>query len=61
MMKRNVGKTDKVIRVIAGIAAIGAGYYFKSWWGAIGLVLLLTALINWCPIYTPFKISTHKK
>ncbi|MCB0749816.1 MAG: DUF2892 domain-containing protein, partial [Ignavibacteriae bacterium] len=32
----------------------------NSWWGTIGLVLILTALISWCPAYVPFKLSTIK-
>ncbi len=59
-MNANMGKTDKIIRVLLGIAIIALGIYFKSWWGAIGLIPLLTATIGWCPLYAPFKISTRK-
>ncbi len=59
-MKANVGKADKVIRIILGVAIIGVGIYFKSWWGAIGIVPILTAAISWCPLYTPFGIKTCK-
>jgi len=59
-MKRNVGKTDKVIRIIVGLAIGVAGYYFKSWWGLIGIIPLLTALTNFCPLYVLFKIKTCK-
>lgn len=60
-MKCNVGKTDKVIRIIVGLAIGAAGIYFKSWWGLIGIVPIFTALINWCPLYLPFGIKTCKK
>ena len=50
-MKKNLGGIDKTVRIIAGLGVIGAGLFFQSWWGAIGLVLLLTALIGWCPPY----------
>ncbi len=59
-MNANIGGTDKVVRYIAGIVIILLGLYFKSWWGALGLIPLLTALIGWCPLYVPFKISTRK-
>lgn len=59
-MKANIGGTDKIVRYIVGIVIILLGLYFKSWWGALGLIPLLTALIGWCPLYAPFKISTHK-
>ncbi len=60
-MLANVGKTDKIIRLIAGIAIIAAGVYYQSWWGAVGIVPIATALINWCPAYAPFGISTCAK
>jgi hypothetical protein len=59
-MKCNVGKTDKAIRIIVGAAIILAGVYFKSWWGAVGVIPLITAFIGWCPAYIPFGISTSK-
>jgi len=60
-MKCNVGKTDKIIRLILGAGIIAAGVYFQNWWGAIGAVPILTALIGWCPAYVPFGISTSGK
>ncbi len=57
-MTRNIGTIDRIVRVLLGIAIIAAGVYFKSWWGAIGLVPLFTAAIRWCPAYVPFGIST---
>ena len=57
-MKLNVGNIDRTIRIAAGFIAIGLGVYFESWWGAVGLVPLLTAFIRWCPAYTIFGISS---
>jgi hypothetical protein len=57
-MKKNMGSADRVIRGIIGIAVLGAGYYYKSWFGLIGLIPLSTAFISWCPGYLPFGIST---
>jgi len=57
-MKKNVGKIDRTIRIIIGIAVIAAGIYFKSWWGIIGVVPIFTGLIRFCPLYVPFKIAT---
>ncbi len=59
-MKSNVGGIDKKIRIIAGIGIISTGTYFQSWWGAIGIIPIATALINWCPAYLPFGFSTCK-
>jgi hypothetical protein len=59
-MEKNIGKTDKLIRVVAGLVIIALGFYFKSWWGLIGLVPLLTASISWCPLYIMLGCSTCK-
>lgn len=57
-MKTNVGGFDRTIRFIAGVAILGAGLYFKSWLGLIGLLPLLTAVFRFCPAYLPFGLST---
>jgi hypothetical protein len=60
-MKCNVGKTDRISRVIFGLAIIWAGFYYENWWGGIGILLLATAAIGYCPLYVPFKFSTRRK
>lgn len=57
-MKNNVGKTDQIIRVVAGIVLLGLGLFFGSWWGLVGLVPLLTGLAGRCPAYALFGFST---
>ncbi len=58
MLTANVGSTDRIIRLIAGLAIGGAGIAFSSWWGLIGLVLIATAFLKFCPAYVPLKMST---
>lgn len=60
-MKCNVGNADKIVRIVVGLGIVAAGVWFKSWWGAIGLVPLLTAFMGCCPLYIPFGISSCKK
>jgi len=60
-MQCNVGKTDRTIRIIAGVVIIAAGFFYQSWWGAIGLVPLLTGALGWCPPYNLLGINTNKK
>ena len=60
-MKQNVGQMDRRARAVVGVVGIVLGLYFKSWWGAIGLLPLLTSLIGVCPAYLPFGISTRGK
>lgn len=65
-MKRNMSNLDRIIRVI--LAAIFAYLYFGHIvTGTLGIVLLvvaavfvLTAIVAFCPLYAPFKISTYK-
>lgn len=59
-MQCNVGRSDRLIRIVAGIAIIVAGLLFQSWWGAIGLIPLATGLMRWCPAYQATGINTAK-
>jgi len=58
-MSKNVGKIDRLIRIIIGIIIIAFGIYFKSWWGIIGLIPIVTGIIRFCPLYVPFNITTR--
>ncbi len=60
-MTCNIGKTDRTIRVIAAVVIAVLGFYFKSWWGLLAIIPLLTACFAYCPLYVPLKISTIKK
>jgi hypothetical protein len=64
-MNQNVGSTDRIIRIVLGLILAVAGFFFMSGslgiiLGIIGLVLLVTGALSWCPLYIPFKISTRK-
>lgn len=59
-MEKNVGSVDRIVRITIGIAIIVAGLYYNSWWGLIGIVPVVTALINRCPLYIPCGLSTCK-
>ncbi|MDF1570726.1 MAG: DUF2892 domain-containing protein [Bacteroidales bacterium] len=59
-MKKNMGKTDRWVRGIIGLAIIATGIYFQSWWGLIGIIPLATSLISTCPLYLPLGLSTRK-
>ncbi len=60
-MEYNVGTTDRLLRLVAGLGIAIAGVIFESYWGLIGVVLLATAIFKFCPLYLPFKIKTNKK
>ncbi len=57
-MHKNIGSIDKTLRIVIALAIFGAGVYYQSWWGLVGLVPLLTALISWCPLYSLLGIKT---
>lgn len=58
-MKTNLGKSDKIIRLVLGLAIAGTGIYFGSWWGLVAIVPFGTALLGACPAYLLFGISTE--
>lgn len=57
-MSKNVGSTDKIIRLIVGaLLVIGALMGYGAWmW--IGVVPLVSGLLGNCPLYTLVGIST---
>jgi hypothetical protein len=60
-MKINVGNTERLLRIIAGIIIIGVGVYYQSWWGVVGLIPLLTGLFRFCPLYMMLGMNTCKR
>ncbi|MEX0770512.1 MAG: DUF2892 domain-containing protein [Balneolaceae bacterium] len=61
LMKVNMSKMDRSVRIPLGILILLVGVYYQSWWGAIGLIPLLTGLVGFCPLYSIFGVSTSKK
>jgi hypothetical protein len=60
-MIKNIGSADQIIRIIIGVTIAGLGLYFKSWWGLVAIVPILTAFIRTCPLYIPFGMKTTCK
>lgn len=61
-MQKNIGSIDKILRILLGLTLILlAVFNIISWWGYIGIIPLVTALINFCPLYRILGISTCKK
>ena len=65
-MIRNVGNVDKIIRLVVGIALIAFGIFGMgaSALGlvaaAVGAILVGTGVINFCPLFKMFGISSHR-
>ena len=63
-MKKNIGQTDRWIRIVIGVALLLFFAFNQSglrWLGLIGIIPLATALLNFCPLYALFGISTNKQ
>jgi len=61
-MSRNVGAVDRVIRVLLGLALLSLMFVGpKTLWGLVGLILLATASVSFCPLYSIFGWSTTPK
>jgi len=66
-MKKNMGSTDKIIRVLIAIV-IAVLFFTNVVSGTLGIVLLilagvfvLTSLISFCPLYTLVGLNTCPK
>ena len=59
-MKINEGGVDRVLRVIVGLALLSLLFTENEyrWFGLIGLVLLLTGIIGFCPGYAMFGMNS---
>jgi hypothetical protein len=58
-MKLNVGGTDRIVRIVAGLALIGLTLTGNiGVWGWLGVVPLATGAIGWCPPYAIFGFNT---
>ena len=66
-MKKNVGLVDRVLRVLLAVIVLALYLAGKLTGtsavilGVVAVILLLTSLFSFCPIYWVSKLSTHKK
>lgn len=66
-MTKNMGTIDRIIRFLFA-AAVAVLYFTGVISGTLAIILavlaailLVTAIIGFCPLYVPFKLSTVKK
>ena len=60
-MQNNVGRSDKLLRISAGVILLGLGATgVLGWWGLVGLLPLATGLLHWCPAYRLLGINSCK-
>jgi hypothetical protein len=63
MIKPNEGQMDRIIRIVVGVVALLAGFFFQT--GllqiiayVIGVAALITGLVGFCGLYAVLGIST---
>lgn len=60
-MKRNVGATDRAVRIVIGFVLLAAILFIAGplrWFGLIGVIPLLTGIVGYCPLYGLFGLDT---
>lgn len=67
-MKCNMGKTDRIVRVVIGMLLILVLIYFHETLGWLGIILgiiaavnIVTAMMGVCLLYMPFGFDTRCK
>ncbi len=61
-MTTNVGKTERMLRVGAGLFIVSLAFWGpQTNWAFVGLVPVLTGALGNCPLYTVFGINTCKR
>ena len=61
-MKINVGNTDSILRIAAGVILIGLTLSGQiGVWGWIGVVPLLTGIFKFCPAYAVLGMNSCPK
>jgi len=64
-MKKNVGKTDMIVRLVLAALAVILYFVVNKWLGIIliilTLILVVTAFTRTCPIWYLFRTDTLEK
>jgi len=62
-MNANVGNVDRIIRFILGLALLSLFFLDGNikYFSIVGVVLIITAFIKFCPLYPLLRINTIKK
>lgn len=66
-MTKNVGKTDKIIRIVLAVVLAALDFFdvvtggFSWILSVVAIVLVVTAVLNFCPLYTVLGKNTCEK
>jgi len=62
MFTSNLHSIDRILRIVIGLVLISLVFIGpKTVWGYAGVILVLTAFINFCPLYSILGFSTRSK
>ncbi len=60
LFKNNVGKVDRIIRILLGVLLVGNVFYaLQHPTGWIGVILLITGIAGICPLYSLLGFNTR--
>ena len=57
-MTQNIGLADRLIRLILTIVCVVLGFVYGWGWFIPAAILLITAIVGWCGLYTLFGCNT---
>ncbi len=60
-MKNNVGGIDRILRLVAGLALVTWPAMGGPVWAWVGVVLVATAAMRFCPVYPLLGMNTCDK
>ena len=57
-MKGNVGKTERYLRLLVALVLAGLGALWSGALAWVGVAVMATAFVGWCPVWAVFGVST---
>jgi hypothetical protein len=58
----NVGNIDRILRILAGLVLVGlAGFGTIGPWGNAGVILMITGMVAFCPLYRLLGVRTTSR
>lgn len=58
----NVGAVDRAVRGLLGVTALALVFTGpRTAWGFVGLLLLFTAALGFCPLYAMLGLTTRAR
>ena len=57
-MTRNEHVIDRIVRIVLAFLLFAGALTITPWLAVLGVILLATGLMGWCPIYRILGIST---